>query len=419
MDLSVIIVNFNVRHFLEQCLDSVIKASEKITCEIFVVDNNSTDGSCQMVMSHFPGVKLIRNPDNYGFSAANNQAIRQSEGKYVLLLNPDTLIEEETFTRCLTFMNEHPEAGALGVRMINGNGKLLPESKRALPTPGTAFFKMAGFSFLFPHSRLFNRYYLPHLDSTATTETEIISGAFMFIRKEVLDKTGLMDETFFMYGEDIDLSYRILKTGFKNYYFPGVRIIHYKGESTSRGNLNYIVQFYKAMLIFVRKHFTGSGKKSLLFLISVAVYFRGFIAVLKNFPGKIIVLFTRFLSSIPGASFIWKFLSKTNRSIVVGNDEALFNIKTLVKASGANSVIIGRVKSENDSSDIDSLGTLQQVGEIVKDNRIDEVIFSRRELTICEIISSMELLSQSNVNIKIASSGENLIIGSRSILNKS
>jgi GT2 family glycosyltransferase len=372
-----------------------------------------------MVISRFPQVKLIRNPDNYGFSAANNQAIRQSEGKFILLLNPDTLVEEEAFTRCLTFMNEHPEAGALGVRMINGKGKLLPESKRALPTPGTAFFKMAGFSFLFPHSRLFNRYYLPHLDSSATTETEIISGAFMFIRKKVLDKTGLMDETFFMYGEDIDLSYRILKAGFKNYYFPDVRIIHYKGESTSKGNLNYVIQFYKAMLIFVRKHFTGKGKKSFLFLISVAVYFRGFISVLKNFPGKIFIPLSRFLISVPGAAFIGKFFLTPGRSIVVGNNESLNNIKTLLKVSGANSVIVGRVKTENDNSDIDSLGDISRVVEIVKDNRIDEVIFSRRELTICDIISSMELLSQSNINIKIASSGENLIIGSRSILNKS
>ena len=166
MDLSVIIVNYNVRHFLEQCLHSVRKASENTDCEIFVVDNNSADGSCSMVIRHFPEVRLIRNLHNAGFSAANNQAIRLSTGKFILLLNPDTLVEEDTFTRCLTFMKGHPDAGALGVKMINGNGKLLPESKRALPTPGTAFFKMSGLSILFPRSRLFNRYYLGHLDSS-------------------------------------------------------------------------------------------------------------------------------------------------------------------------------------------------------------------------------------------------------------
>jgi GT2 family glycosyltransferase len=419
MDLSVIIVNYNVRHYLEQCLDSVIKASENVKCEIFIVDNNSSDGSCQMVKSLFPQVKLISNQENYGFSAANNQAIRLSEGKFILLLNPDTLVEEESFTRCLAFMNEHPEAGATGVRMLNGNGKLLPESKRALPTPGTAFFKMAGFSFLFPHSGFFNRYYLGHLDSSATTETEVISGAFMFIRKEVLNKTGLLDETFFMYGEDIDLSYRILKAGYKNFYFPEVRIIHYKGESTSKGNINYVVQFYKAMLIFVRKHFRKNGMRSFLILISVAVYFWGFIAILKNFARKIITPLYRLILSLPGVTLIGNYFSGTKRIIVVGNNIALINIKHLIEVTGVNSVIIGRIGSKNDNTEIDSLGSLEKVDEVVKTNRIDEVIFSRRELTTCEIISSMELLSESGVIIKIAQPGENLIIGSKTILNKS
>jgi O-antigen biosynthesis protein len=419
MDLSVIIVNYNVRHYLEQCLHTVIKASENITCEIFVVDNYSSDDSCRIVKNLFPDIKLICNSGNYGFSAANNQAIRLSRGKFILLLNPDTLVEEEAFTRCLAFMAEHPAAGALGVRMINGNGKLLPESKRALPTPGTAFFKMSGLSFLFPHSGLFNRYYLGHLDSSATTETEIISGAFMFIRKEVLEKTGLMDETFFMYGEDIDLSYRILQAGYKNFYFPGVRIIHYKGESTSKGDINYVVQFYKAMLIFVRKHITGSGKKSLLLLISAAVYFWGFIAILKNFLLKIITPLYRLLISVPGAAPIRNYFSKTRRIIVIGSNDVLHNIINLVNSSGIKSVIVGRLRLVNDKSDNDSLGTLDRVMDIVKEKRIDEVIFSCRELTTCEIISSMELLSQTDVIIKIAPAGENLIIGSKAILNKS
>jgi O-antigen biosynthesis protein len=419
MDLSVIIVNYNVRHFLEQCLNSVIKATENNLCEVFVVDNNSTDGSCKMVTSMFPDVKLIRNLNNQGFSAANNQAIRLSSARFILLLNPDTLIEEETFTRCLAFMNEHPDAGALGVRMINGNGKLLPESKRAIPTPGTAFFKMAGFSFLFPHSKLFNRYYLGHLDSSATTETEIISGAFMFIRKEVLEKTGLLDETFFMYGEDIDLSYRILKAGYKNYYFPDVRIIHYKGESTSKGKINYVVQFYKAMLIFAKKHFAEDGNKSFLFIISLAVYFWGIIAVLKNFTGKIIFPVYRLLPALLGKRLIRNPLSKRKRTIIVGNQEALNNIKKLFEVSGAEPIIIGRVRSKDNDSESDVLGNLGQIKEVVRINRIDEVIFSRRELTVYQIISSMQLLSELNVIIKIAASGENLIIGSKSILNKS
>jgi GT2 family glycosyltransferase len=418
MDLSVVIVNYNVRHFLEQCLNSVKKACENFDCEIFVVDNNSSDGSCQMVTNRFPAVILIRNSNNHGFSAANNQAIRLSKGKFILLLNPDTMVGEDAFKRCLAFMNEHPDAGALGVRMINGNGKLLPESKRALPTPGTAFFKMAGFSFLFPHSKLFNRYYLGHLDSSATTETEIISGAFMFIRKDVLDKTGLLDETFFMYGEDIDLSYRILKAGHKNYYFPEVSIIHYKGESTSKGNTSNVVQFYKSMLIFARKHFTDDGNKSFLFFISIAVYFWGLIAVLKNFVWKIILPFNRLLRVL-GARLVRNPVLKTKKAIVVGDDEALNKINNLMGDSTVNAIIIGRVSTGDADNGSDVLGNLREIREVVKNNRINEVIFSRRELTNCQIISYMQLLSEFNVKIRIAAPDENLIIGSKTILNKS
>jgi hypothetical protein len=224
----------------------------------------------------------------------------------------------------------------------------------------------------------------------------------MFIRKEVLDKTGLLDETFFMYGEDIDLSYRILKAGYKNYYFPEVRIIHYKGESTSKGNINYVVQFYKAMLIFAKKYFTEVGNRSFLIFINIAVYFWGFIAVLKNFLWKIIIPFI-----------------KTNRAVIVGNEEALINIKNLMADSGVNSIIIGRVNSRDEDPGGDALGNLDQIIEVVRINRINEVIFSRRELTAYQVITSMQLLSEFNVKIKIAPSGENLIIGSKSILNKS
>lgn len=415
MDLSIIIVNYNVRHFLEQCLNSVLKASENTRCEIFIVDNNSTDGSCQMISGKFPGLKLIRNTENNGFSAANNQAIRQATGRFILLLNPDTLIEEETITRCLAFMDKHNDCGALGVRMINGNGKLLPESKRAIPTPGTAFFKMSGLSFLFPHSKLFNRYYLGHLDSSAISETEIISGAFMFIRKEVLEKTGLLDETFFMYGEDIDLSYRILKAGYKNYYFPEARIIHYKGESTSKSNINYVVQFYKAMLIFAKKHFSDDQNKSFLFVINVAVYFWGFIAVLKNFLLKILIPLYRLLMDVP----LKNPFKKTIRSVIIGNEEAMRNIKMLFEDLSIQSNIVGRVSIKPANNETDTLGSLDKIRKIIKDNRINEVIFSGRELTVSQLISSMHLVSEFNVRIRISPPGENLVIGSKSVINKS
>ncbi len=271
MDLSVIIVSYNVRYFLEQCLLSVIKASEGIDCEIFVVDNNSVDGSCSMVKNEFPGIKLIINHTNRGFSAANNQALQLATGRFILILNPDTIVEEDTFRKCISFMEQYPDAGAVGVRMTDGKGRFLPESKRGIPGPGTAFYKMIGLSYLFPKSKRFNKYYLGYLDEKKTTKADIIAGAFMFLRREAVRKTGLLDENFFMYGEDIDYSYRILQAGFSNYYFPGTNIIHFKGQSTSKENLNVFIAFYKAMIIFVHKHLSNGNSKILIILIKIAI----------------------------------------------------------------------------------------------------------------------------------------------------
>jgi O-antigen biosynthesis protein len=287
MKLSIIIVNYNVKHFIEQCLHSVYKAIKGSDIEVYVVDNNSVDGSCQMIRNKFPGVKLIENKKNEGFAKANNIAIRESKGKYVLLLNPDTVVQEDTFDKCMAFMEFHPEAGALGVKMINGKGNFLPESKRALPTPSVAFYKISGLSKIFPRSKIFGRYHLGHLNKEQTNEIEILSGAFMFIRKETLDKTGLLDENFFMYGEDIDLSYRILNAGYKNYYFPDTTIIHYKGESTKKGSLNYVVMFYNAMKLFAEKHFSKSNLWLFSFIIKLAIILRATIAIFKRLVKQI------------------------------------------------------------------------------------------------------------------------------------
>jgi GT2 family glycosyltransferase len=286
MKLSVVIVNYNVKYFLEQCLYSVRRASEGLQAEVFVVDNNSVDGSVKMVKEKFPEVILIENKDNTGFSKANNQAINKSKGEYVLLLNPDTVVEDDTFSKMLSFMDAHPDAGGLGVKMIDGKGNFLPESKRGLPTPAVAFYKIFGLSKFFPRSKVFGKYHLGYLDEDHVNPVEILSGAFMLLRKSVLDKTGLLDETFFMYGEDIDLSYRILKAGYQNYYFPETRIIHYKGESTKKGSINYVVLFYNAMIIFARKHFTSKKARMLSFLIHLAIYFRAFLAIFSRFLSK-------------------------------------------------------------------------------------------------------------------------------------
>jgi GT2 family glycosyltransferase len=283
MDLSVIIVSYNVKYFVEQCLHAVVKSSAGISCEIFVVDNNSADGSSQMIRERFPMVRLISNSANAGFARANNQAIKIAKGRYVLLLNPDTVVQEDTFEKCLAFMNEHPDVGCLGVKMIDGKGHFLPESKRALPTPAVAFYKIFGLSALFPRSRRFGRYHLGYLDRDSIHDVDVISGAFMLLRNSALKRTGFLDEDFFMYGEDIDLSYRMKLAGFRNVYFPGTTIIHYKGESTRKGSINYVLMFYQAMIIFARKHFSPNTFQVYSTLIHLAIYIRAGFSILQRF----------------------------------------------------------------------------------------------------------------------------------------
>ena len=282
MILSIIIVNYNVKFFLEQCINSIKTGSKGLKIEIIIVDNNSTDGSVNMIKNEFPKCIVIENKKNVGFSKANNQGIRKSKGKYVLLLNPDTIIEEDTLSKCISFMEKNSEAGSLGVKMIDGNGKFLPESKRSFPSPMVAFYKIFGLSTIFPKSKKFGTYHLKFLDEEEIHEVDVLSGAFLFIRKEVLNKIGLLDEDFFMYGEDIDISYRIQKSGFKNYYFPKTKIIHYKGESTKKSSINYVFIFYKAMIIFANKHFHKKNAFIFSILINIAIYFRALLSIGKR-----------------------------------------------------------------------------------------------------------------------------------------
>jgi len=292
MKLSIVIVNYNVKYFLEQCLHSVQKACEGLEAEVFVVDNNSVDGSVKMVREKFPDVHLIENKENCGFSKANNQAIRRSRGEFILLLNPDTIVEDDTLRKSVRFMDDHPDAGGLGVKMVDGKGNFLPESKRSLPSPTVAFFKIFGLSALFPKSRLFGKYHLGYLDRDQVHSVDVLAGAFMMLRKKVLDEIGLLDEAFFMYGEDIDLSYRITQAGYRNYYFPETRIIHYKGESTKKSSLNYVFMFYNAMIVFARKHFSKKNARSLSLLINLAIYLRAFISIMTRFFMRIILPLT-------------------------------------------------------------------------------------------------------------------------------
>ncbi|MEQ9064532.1 MAG: glycosyltransferase [Vicingaceae bacterium] len=304
MKLSIVIVNYNVKYFLHTCLNSVLAATKGIDAEIIVVDNASVDGSLEMLRSRFSDVDLIANQENVGFSKANNQAIDKAKGKYILLLNPDTVVPEDCFSKCIGFMDDHDEVGGLGVKMVDGAGNFLPESKRALPTPPVAFYKIFGLSRIFPRSRLFGKYHLGFLDDDTINEVEVLSGAFMFLRKSLINQIGGLDESFFMYGEDIDLSYRITQAGFKNIYFPETSVIHFKGESTKKSSVNYVLVFYRAMIIFARKHFENKNARMISALINMAIYLRAGLALFRRGTEKLLLPFSDILLLYGGLELV-------------------------------------------------------------------------------------------------------------------
>jgi GT2 family glycosyltransferase len=519
MKLSVIIVNYNVRHFLEQCLHSVLKASDGLETEVFVVDNASVDGSCHMVREKFPFVHLIENKKNEGFSFANNQAIRRSSGEYILLLNPDTVVVEDTFTKTTGFMDTHPDAGGLGVKMIDGKGKFLPESKRGLPTPWVAFYKIFGLAALFPRSGTFGKYHLTYYNENEIRPVEVLCGAFMMLRRQTIDRTGLLDESFFMYGEDIDLSYRILQQGYKNYYFPGTTIIHYKGESTKKNSINYVRVFYHAMNIFARKHFSSGNARIFSLFIHLAIWFRAFVAIVQRFfqrtflpltdalfifagialllplwestmfePGyypdfylrgvvPVYILFwvtgillsggykkpirlfrlergliwgtlalllayslipeeLRFSRGMVVLGSLWAFVilpvcrfilsklpfrqfeldtKRSRRIAIAGHPPAILKVKEMLKLSPARPVIAGYISlSETDSGE-DYLGSMEQIRDIVRINRIEEIIFCSEDISSDAIIRAMLELADADTEIKIAPPESMSIIGSNYI----
>lgn len=274
MKLSVVIVNYNVKYYLGQCLGSLRRALEGIEAEVFVVDNHSHDNSVPYLRNRFPEVRFIASAHNLGFARANNIAIRQSKGEYVLLLNPDTVVGEDVIRASIAFMDSHPRAGAHGVQMLDDCGARALESRRGLPSPMVSFYKMTGLCRHFPQSDRFAHYYMGSLSWDVPGQIEVVSGAYCFLRKAALDRVGLLDEDFFMYGEDVDLSYRLLKGGFENWYLP-VRILHYKGESTQKSSFRYVHVFYDAMLIFFRKHYGGMNVLWRL-PIKAAIYMKAF-----------------------------------------------------------------------------------------------------------------------------------------------
>ena len=283
MKLSVIIVNYNVKYFLEVCLHSVMRAATGISAEIIVVDNNSSDQSCAMVAEHFPDVVLIANKDNKGFSKANNQGVAIAKGEYILFLNPDTVMPEDFFTKVLTYMDAHPEAGAIGPRLIDGKGQFAPDAKKSFPSLSVAIFKTTGINKIFSKSTYFNKYYAVHVGEWETAPVEVLSGCCMLVRKTAMDIAGgPFDEDYFMYCEDVDLSYRIHKAGFKNIYFPEADLIHYKGESTRKMTLSYVRIFNEALVTFVKKHYTKKQASMFVLFINVGIILRAILGTLKR-----------------------------------------------------------------------------------------------------------------------------------------
>ncbi|MCI6619142.1 MAG: glycosyltransferase family 2 protein [Prevotella sp.] len=321
MKLSVIIVSYNVRYYLEQCLRSLQEALRGIESEILVVDNQSDDDSVPYLSTRFPDAVFIQSPHNLGFAKANNLAIRQSSGEYVLLLNPDTIVSQSALKECLDFMEEHSGVGGTGVRMMKTNGADALESRRGIPTPMVAFYKMCGLCARYPKSRRFGKYYMGYLPWDKPAEIEVISGAYCMLRRAALDQVGLLDETFFMYGEDVDLSFRLRKANWQNWYVPS-RILHYKGESTQKTSYRYVHIFYRAMLIFFRKHYSGMS-----LLLSVPIKMAIFLKAIS-------ALLSMELEKIKTSLGLWTSQQADPVYLMIGDEAAVADFQRFAMAKG-------------------------------------------------------------------------------------
>ena len=394
MKLSVIIVNYNVKYFLEQCLYSVIKASKNVNAEIFVIDNNSTDGSKDYLGSCFPSVRFIWHQSNMGFGKANNFVLKETSGDYVLFLNPDTIIPEDCFEKCLSFFKTTENCGALGVRMFDGSGKFLKESKRSFPSPLTSFFKLAGLSALFPVSKLFARYYAGHLPADKNNEVDVLAGAFMMLSKKAIEKVKGFDEDYFMYGEDIDLSYRIQQSGLKNYYFSETPIIHFKGESTQKESFHYITQFYDAMKMFVSKHY--KEKKVTFYSMNTAIG-------LSRLMATAVLFFKRSLRFTPGIN------APVNTAVMAGQQD-FDKIIHLIRHSEKDIIIKGRIAIDKNDTGVCLVHKDDMAGAIKKYN-FSQLIFCEGEIDFKKIITIVGQL-QGKMNFLFHAKNSKSIVGS-------
>ena len=375
LDLSVIIVNYNVKYFLEQCLYSVVKACSGIQAEIFVVDNNSSDGSSAYFEGRFPEIDFTWQKDNTGFAKANNSVLTRATGDHILFLNPDTIVPEDCFEKCMGFFKATPDCGALGVKMIDGSGKYLRESKRSFPSPLTSFFKMAGLASLFPTSKLFAGYYAGHLPENRNNEVDVLAGAFMMLNRKALEKIKGFDEEFFMYGEDIDLSYRIQLAGFKNYYFSETAIIHFKGESTQKNSNRYVRMFYDAMQLFVKKHY--SHKKTVLVTMQAAISMSRFVAAIR-------LIFKRTFMRAAANHVL-------PETAIMASQQDFDGIIHLMRNAPGGMIIKGRIAiDENDKGTF--LAHAGNMASAIRAHGISQLLFCEGEISYKSIIAFTELL---------------------------
>lgn len=394
MQLSIIIVNYNVKYFLEQCLYSVMKACQNLEAEIFVVDNYSTDGSEQYLPSKFPLVKFRWNSHNMGFGKANNSVLAEAKGDHILFLNPDTIVPEDCFEKCLDFFRLHQDCGALGVRMIDGSGTFLKESKRSFPSAMASFYKIVGLAKLFPRSKVFAAYYAGHLPENKNSQVDVLAGAFMMLDKKMVDATQGFDENFFMYAEDIDLSFRIQKEGKKNYYFADTTIIHFKGESTQKLSKEYINQFYGAMKGFVAKHYRQ--KRFTYFITSFAISLNKSIASLMLFLKKI-------TAGKPAAK-------KNLTTAIIATQNLFDEMIHLLRHAVTPPVIAGRIAISPDDTSY-SLGVIEKINEVLIENKIEQLVFCEAMMSNREIIEMTEKLP-SKTSFLFHAKGSTSIVGS-------
>jgi GT2 family glycosyltransferase len=400
--LSVIIVNYNVKFFLGYCLSSVEKALQSIEGEILVIDNNSTDGSKDFLCNKFPNVKFIWNTENEGFAKANNRALQLACGDYILFLNPDTIVPEDCFEKCISFIQSKNDEVALGIKMIDGSGRFLKESKRAFPSPMTSLYKLSGLSRLFPKSKLFSKYHLGYLDENTNHEVDVLAGAFMLITKKIIGTVGGFDENFFMYGEDIDLSYRIQKAGYKNFYFAESTIIHFKGESTKKGSLNYVKMFYKAMSVFVKKHYGGTKAGVYNFFIQIAIFMR---AILSAIAGFLKWISRPFIN----AAIIFIEKNKINTIVIAGNENDFNEVSGLLQEALPVS-ITGRITTDEITGQ-NTIGSFNELPKLLHSHAVNEIIFCEGSLPFKKII---EILPQipAHIKVKFFEQKLNTLIGS-------